>query len=153
MSIKHPALTVQSLLALLLAGGAGLSVAQTDELDRVETRGRAVAAAPRLDVKASCPTIEAQLNDTLALPVYLYNETGTVNVQLAVDQGGVSSVQLTGGPRIYRRDVRRALQRLDCFQAQAGSSFMFQIAFVSAEAAERGETMAVRVGPQVLASK
>ncbi len=126
-------------IAIALAGLATGALAQgAADLQRVEINAQKAAAAPRLDVRANCPGIDAALPLALA-NVWKYGPaTGVVDVQFELRGDEVQVLSTRGGPRDYHPSVRRAVRGLNCATATAEPKrFAFQIVFRDEPADQR----------------
>ncbi|KQW41992.1 MULTISPECIES: hypothetical protein [unclassified Roseateles] len=118
--------------AISLTLTAGPALAQTEEMGRVEISGRVVEAPIRYDVHANCQGIEDQLQSALDLTWLREGRYGEVKVQLALENGEVSGVEAKGISNIVARQVRNAVNRLDCGpQSTSGTQiYSFSVDFI-----------------------
>ena len=158
-SLAQRTLSLNSLFAgaacaIALTLTAGPALAQSSDMGRVEIRGRVVEAPVRYDVHASCQGIEDQLQTALDKTWGRERRYGDVKVQLVMENGQVSAVQARGLSVTIARDVRAAVNRLDCGPQAAADTqiYRFNVAFVDpyAKASRNSQTAsAERVGIRV----
>lgn len=122
--------------AIALTLTAGPALAQTADMDRVEIRGRVVHAPVRYDVHASCNDIDDQLQAALQRTWEREGRYGLVNVQFVMESGAIGAVQAKGVSYMVARDVRKAVNRLNCGpQAAAGTRiYRFDVDFIDPSA-------------------
>lgn len=73
--------------------------------------------APRVlrhDVQTVCPTVHADLPEALASAFAQHGREARMQVRFTVDRDGVSQVQASNGPQVYRRRVASALREIEC---------------------------------------
>ncbi len=118
--------------ALALALTAGPALAETTGMERVEIHGKVVEAPVRYDVHANCHNLEGQLMGALEKTWLQVNRYGDVNVQLVVENGRVSAARARGISPVVAREVRRAVDRLDCSVQQTAEAqvYRFNVEFV-----------------------
>lgn len=117
--------------AAALALTATPAPAQSASPGSAAASGRAAEAPMRYDVLASCAQIEPQLQRELTHAVWLRGDYGVVDVRFVVTDGQVSAVRTRSGLSLQTMgDVRRAVARLECPGAPAGSSvYRMQVVF------------------------
>jgi len=136
-SIARPARRISALFAgIACALAAAPALAQSDELERVEVRGRVVEATARYDVSAACDDIEDRLQSMLARTWAEQGRYGEVKVQMVLENGEIRAVNATGISRAIARQVRSAVHRLDCArQTTAGVAvYRFSVDFIDPNA-------------------
>lgn len=121
-------------ITLTLTAGPALA-GPAHELARVEVQGRMVEAPVRYDVRAGCAGIEAQLQESLQLAWMRATRFGAVKVQLVMQDNEVADVSAKGISNEVAREVRRAVNRLDCGNsattAAAGAQvYRFSVDFI-----------------------
>jgi len=134
----RPAAFAGAVVLLTLAPLAARAQSAPDDLGRVEVRGQQPPMPLRTDVRRSCPQVDAQLQDALALPIYLQGVGGLVRAEFVLEKGRVHAVSATGGPRVYHPEIRQALRRLVCVnEDMGGQRFQVLLSFRPADEAER----------------
>ena len=129
-----------ALATLTLA--AAPAFAQSNDMERVEIRGRVVEATPRYDVHAACENMQEQLRTALARTWFEESRYGEVKVQLVLENGRVGSVKTQGVSNTVARKVRAAVHHLKCArQTTAGAEiYRFSVDFIDPDATVNGET-------------
>lgn len=122
--------------AISLIVTAGPALAQTAEMGRVEVSGRVVEAPIRYDVRANCKDIEGQLQTALELIWLREGRFGEVEVQFAIQNGEVTGAEAQGISNLVARQVRSAVNRLDCGpQSTSGTQiYGFSVDFIDPNA-------------------
>lgn len=139
-SIGHRSPSLNSLFAglacaitLTLTAGPALA-GPAHELARVEVQGRMVEAPVRYDVRAACTGIESQLQESLQLAWMRATRFGAVKVQLVMQDNEVADVTAKGVSNEVAREVRRAINRLDCGSGTTTASgaqvYRFSVDFI-----------------------
>lgn len=100
--------------AVTLTLTAGPALAEPGDLERVEINGRVVEAPARYDVHAACADLEGQLQSALERTWLVEGRYGEVNVQFVMKNGEVGAVQAKGISNLVARNVRTAVNRLQC---------------------------------------
>jgi len=142
----HTKSLVQALLVAIpmsLAGTFALASPQ-EELKRVEVSGKQEAVV-RTDVKASCPSITAVLQEKLS-PIWgVHQETGTFRVEFTLDSDGVHGIS-SKGANTYRDGIRKAMRDLDCkSDSSQPQNYAFNVHVVSPDSAHPGKQMALLI--------
>ena len=138
--------------ALAAMAAASPLLAQAEELERVEVRGRVVEATPRHNVRAACVGIDEQLQSALAR---LWNDEhlyGEVKVQMVLMNDGVDGVQARGVSSTIARSVRKAVRRLDCAPSDSGPQvYRFSVDFIDPDqpAGDGSTRTASRLGVRI----
>ena len=140
-TFKHNVLFASAACVMALTLTAGPVFADTP-LDRVEVSGRVVEAPARSDVRASCTRVDAQLQKQLLPTWFRGREPGQVDVRFVVADGHVEAAKARGmSPRVVH-DVQRAVRRLDCASAPAGTG-IYRLRVVFADpATQPGDAVA-----------
>lgn len=143
MQTKSLVKTLLVAIPLSLVSALTLAAPQ-DELKRVEVSGKQ-SAAVRTDVKASCPTIAAVLQNKLS-PIWgMHQETGVLRVEFTLDGEGVHGVKARGADT-YRDGVRKAMRGLECNSGTTQpQSYAFNIHIVSPDSVHPGKQMAMLI--------
>lgn len=111
--IFEPALVTSAAIAALL--GAALAQADT--------------GTPSYDLRATCPGVDAALQDALAGAWARHGETGTMQVTMHLEGDRIQQVE-TRGLRTYAPAVRRAVGDLACSSGEAESkTVVFSVNF------------------------
>lgn len=117
------------ILSAVFAAGLGalcsLAAAQTS-LPTVGVSAHRTPVLPRVDVSKACPSYGRQLVDTLSLPVVEQPVDMLVSFQL--NEGVMDQIDLRRASRDMeiRREIRRAMHRVDCHNdGQSNQSFAF----------------------------
>ena len=133
-----------SLASVLLAVAPFVSAAPPSaSLPDVEISAPREQTTARTDVAAVCPQIHTALPDRLARAFYTVGREGVVQVQFKLQEGRVSEVRASGGPRSYHTSVRTAVSELDCNSgSDQAELFAFEIAFVNRAQAASGSGVA-----------
>ena len=126
--------------AIALTLTAGPALAQSSDMGRVEVHGRVVEAPIRYDVRASCSDIEGQLQSALESTWMREGRYGEVKVQFVMENGEVGAVQAKGISNAVARQVRHAVNRLQCGPQAATSTqiYSFSVDFVDPHALSGG---------------
>lgn len=133
-TFKHNVLFASAACMVALTLTAGPAFAETP-LDRVEISGRVIEAPARYDVRASCYQPDAQLKKQLMSTWFRERQYGQVDVRFVVTDGQVNAVNARGVSMRVAHDVKRAVSKLSCPNAQAGTSiYRLQVAFVDPSA-------------------
>jgi hypothetical protein len=91
----------------------------------------AATSEVRTDVATVCPTVQATLDGALQEAWDHVRETGVVQVQFQLQEGRLSEVRTSDGPRRYHRFIRAAVKQLPCQSDNAlPQQFRFRVAFV-----------------------
>lgn len=133
---------------------AGPALAQTAGMERVEINGRVVDATPRYDVRASCATMDTQLQSALQTTWVRERRVGEVKVRLVMEGGQVTAVSAQGISNGAERSVRRAVKDLQCSPpaelAAAGPQiYRFSVDFIDPEAPRADAASTPRAGYRV----
>lgn len=144
MSHRKLVPSIAALLAALLATSlARAQSAGEDPLGRVEVIG----TPARTDVRASCPSADANLQEALAYPAAMEGATGIVRVDFTMQGNRVTEVRPSGGPRVYHRAIRRAVRTLPCNdQGAQEQHYSFQIQFMAPGEVPEGQPQMALVG-------
>lgn len=123
--------------AAALALNATPAPAQSASPGSADASGHAAAAPERYDILASCTQIELQLQRELTHAWWLRGDYGVVDVRFVVTDGQVTAVRTRSGLSFGTMgDVRRAVARLQCPGAPAGSSvYRMQVVFADPDSA------------------
>lgn len=136
--------------AITLTLTAGPALAQSPSLDRVEVSGRIVEAPARYDVVKQCRNIGPQLEQALQTTWARQRATGSVRVQLLMEEGQITAVKARGISFPVSRAVRNAVQELDCGPQQVAGAqiYRFAVDFVDPEARRYDSSDARTAGAQ-----
>lgn len=139
--------------ATVLTLSAGPALAQAEDLERVEVRGRVIEAPARYDVHQACDDLDGQLQSALDKTWFREGRYGEVKVQFVMENGQVGAVQAKGISSAVARDVRSAVNRLHCGPQTLASAqiYRFSVDFVDPQALA-GDTQTAsgkRVGVRV----
>ena len=92
------------------------------------------ANAPRTDVRAACPGIDAALQESLARTWSLTQQPSSVRVLMQLEGRRVVVVSTAGGIAQYRNPVKRAVTQLACDAGEQGrQQFAFEVRFANEE--------------------
>ena len=118
--------------AITLTLAAGPALAQPGDLERVEISGRVYEAPTRFDMRASCDSIEEQLQDALQTTWVRERRAGQVKVELVMDGNDITAVKAKGISHAIERSVRQAVSGLHCgTQKTAGAQiYRFRVDFI-----------------------
>lgn len=132
--------------AISLAVTAGPALAQNPEMDRVEVQGRMIDAPVRYDVRAACHGIQTQLEDALQLVWLREARYGEVKVQLVMQGSEIADVSAKGISNSVAREVRRAVNRLDCGDKPLADAqiYRFSVDFIEPAAPGRSHSEGAR---------
>ncbi|HEY1091689.1 MAG TPA: hypothetical protein VGE47_11395 [Burkholderiaceae bacterium] len=126
-----------AIAALLAFPAVGAMAQSAPDLSRVEVTGQRPTPLPLFNVRATCPGIDVKLQHKLSAAWFREQESGIVDVQFQLAGNQITSVTTANGPRMYGRDVRRAVRDLDCEGNGAIQTYAFQVQFLSPEEAQR----------------
>jgi hypothetical protein len=107
--------------ALLACAAFGASAQSTAQVE---------VNAPRLDFRAVCPEIDAQMLKALSQVAMRERQDGLLNVLFEVDGQRVGDVTISGAPFVYRQATRHAVRGLVCNNNGAGRQMVsMQVVF------------------------
>lgn len=135
-----------SVAGLLLAG----TTAMAANLQRVEVEGRPATPPTRTDVVKACPAVLAQLDEAMTAAYAREELGGLFDVRFRVKDGVVRGVKASGGPRVLRPAIQRAVGSLDCQGngAIGVQDYVFQVEILApGEAARGGRRVALKQAP------
>ena len=117
------------------AGLASAAVLALSSAPAPAQPGGQVKEPTRHDVLASCAQIQRHLERELTHTWWLRRDYGVVDVRFVVTDGQVTAVRTRSGLSFQTMgDVRRALSRLECPGAPAGTStYRMQVVFADPE--------------------
>jgi len=131
------------LAALTQAPSPAVAQQADTRLDPVEVTSSRITAAPRLDVENICPGYGETVRDSLLRSIKHIDQSGETRVVFELKGSEIESVKALGGPLEYRRHVRRAVGRMSCAgDDQAKQLYSFNIVFLTADEAERRQSLA-----------
>ena len=141
------------LCALLLASpltfGAPLPPAAADgpsELPTVSVSVNQPATAIRHDVRATCPEIDAALQQSLAPAWGRVQAAGTMRVKFRIEGDRITDVASSGLSWDYRSQVRRAVTALKCtVPAGAEQTFEFLLSIRAPQDSSNPERFAMQI--------
>lgn len=126
--ITFRTLTLCLSLPLALAAGVNSTRAHAQSLTTPD------AKAPRTDIRAVCPGIDAALQDSLARTWSLIQRPSSVRVLMQVEGRRVVGVSTAGGIAQYSNPVKRAVTQLACDAGEQGrQQFAFEVRFAHEE--------------------
>jgi len=113
--------------AVTLTLAASPAQAQSAGLERVEVSGRVIEAPMRYDVRASCASIDQQLQEALQTTWERERRVGQVKVQIVMEDGDIKGVTANGISNRVEESVRHAINGLQCGHAVTSAAVGPQI--------------------------
>lgn len=120
----------------------------TTELGRVAVSGRPVERLVKVNVQQVCPTMAAELQESLEGLAWRFGAIGIHRVDFKLTGREISEVQAPASVWDARRPIQRAVKALHCDGGNAGSeNYAFLLQVVDPDAPVTGAAVAVRQAP------
>lgn len=146
-SIARRAAGLALCLSLPLLALSTPAHAEQSKLQPVTVSGTRVVDTPRTDVRTVCPKVDQTIARYIAPLVHQVREEGDTTVLFRLQGQQVLSSQATGGPRIYRNQLRRAVSNLECQgEANVNQAYVMEVSF-RYDASEGGMQRLVQIRP------
>jgi len=136
-------LAIAALLPMTLSMGAAHAESAVT-MKRVEVAGQSNPDIAKLNVSQACPGIEQVLKEELTNQWELYHQPGVVKVQFRLQGEQINSVRARGGPDVYQKPIRRAVNQLNCSDSSgANQLYAFELDFKEVGSPGRSQSVAM----------